>query len=134
MNTDWMEQAACRGMNVNSFVLDHDPQVIRAIREAKKVCANCLVVTDCLEFALAIGEECFGVWGNTSQRERREIRSQRERGEPAPVRIRVNRTVDPKTVSGPHGSTVAFNEGCRCVLCTSASRRRKIHQRSKEKV
>lgn len=42
---------------------------------AKKVCATCPVRVECLEWALA--HENHGVWGGTSERERRTIRRRR---------------------------------------------------------
>jgi WhiB family redox-sensing transcriptional regulator len=44
------------------------------IAEAKAVCAACPVRIDCLGYALETGQDA-GVWGGTSEKERREIRS-----------------------------------------------------------
>jgi len=49
------------------------------IAEAKAVCAYCPVRADCLGYALATGQDA-GVWGGTTEDERRQIRSAR----PAP--------------------------------------------------
>lgn len=43
---------------------------------AKEVCAGCPVRQECLEFALA-EREVYGVWGGTSERERRRMRRER---------------------------------------------------------
>jgi hypothetical protein len=48
------------------------------INEAKAICAGCLVKAECLAYAMEwnIGH---GIWGGTSERERREMRKQRRR-------------------------------------------------------
>jgi len=40
------------------------------VREAKKVCAKCPIRERCLDLALE-NHEAYGVWGGTSERERR---------------------------------------------------------------
>ena len=42
-------------------------------RDAKKVCTECEVKVECLEYALA-NDERFGIWGGLSERERRKLR------------------------------------------------------------
>jgi hypothetical protein len=49
-----------------------------AIEEAKKVCAGCLVKAECLEYALE-WNIAHGLWGGTSERERRQLRKERNR-------------------------------------------------------
>jgi WhiB family redox-sensing transcriptional regulator len=49
--------------------------------EAKAVCAGCPVTEDCLWFALGATDDRvpvqkFGIWGGTSERERRRLRRQ----------------------------------------------------------
>ena len=65
--------AACRGCDPNLFF----PERGVSTDEAKKVCKGCPVRAECLEFAL-VNVEKFGVFGGTSERERRRLR--RERG------------------------------------------------------
>lgn len=45
---------------------------------AERVCSRCAVRSDCLEFALASWQQ--GVWGGKSEKERRSIRRQRNKG------------------------------------------------------
>jgi WhiB family redox-sensing transcriptional regulator len=40
--------------------------------EAKSVCANCIHKAECLEWALV--NEGFGIWGGTTEMQRRQIR------------------------------------------------------------
>lgn len=49
---------------------------------AKRICGGCSVRAECLEFALA-RDERFGVWGGTSERERRRITAQRRQAQAA---------------------------------------------------
>ena len=44
------------------------------IAEAKAICARCLVIAECLGYALATGQDA-GVWGGTTEQERRALRS-----------------------------------------------------------
>ena len=52
------------------------PERGASTREAKEVCRGCVVLGDCLEYALDHGEK-FGIWGGMSERERRRLRRQR---------------------------------------------------------
>lgn len=69
---DWVEQAACAGVDPDLFFPDRGAS--RAA--ARRVCAGCPVRAECLEYALEAGEK-FGVWGGTSEKERRAMRRQR---------------------------------------------------------
>ncbi len=48
------------------------PKNIKGVRAAKAICNECVVKEDCLEFAIDNRED-FGIWGGTSERERRKI-------------------------------------------------------------
>jgi len=71
---DWRHDAECRGENPELFfpVGTGDSAVYQAVR-AKAVCARCPVAGDCLAWALATGQDA-GVWGRTTEEERRAIR------------------------------------------------------------
>lgn len=71
-NTDrsWMGEAACRGMDITTFFPgQHDK---KSIISARKVCERCMVSDQCAEYGL---EEDHGVWGGTTGRQRRKVRS-----------------------------------------------------------
>ncbi len=68
----WHGYANCSGVDPDLFF----PERGASTREAKEVCRGCVVREDCLEWALAAGEK-FGIWGGTSERERRRIRKAR---------------------------------------------------------
>lgn len=65
----WHDDAACRGMDPELWF----PRRGEPTRPAQDVCATCPVVADCLDWALGNGEQ-FGIWGGTSERERRRMR------------------------------------------------------------
>jgi WhiB family redox-sensing transcriptional regulator len=69
-STDWRLAAACRGLDTKLFF----PERGEDQYEAKIVCANCPVRAECL--AAGINEKT-GVWGGTSERERRALRRAR---------------------------------------------------------
>ena len=70
---DWRRQAVCAQTDPEAFFPDKGG----SSRDAKAVCARCPVISECLEFALA-HDERFGIWGGTSERERRRIGRERQ--------------------------------------------------------
>jgi WhiB family redox-sensing transcriptional regulator len=68
----WQANANCVGVDPDIFF----PERGASTREAKAICAACKVKTECLNYALDNGEK-FGIWGGTSERERRRLRRAR---------------------------------------------------------
>jgi WhiB family redox-sensing transcriptional regulator len=68
----WMDHANCAGCDPNLFF----PERGASTKEAKAVCAACVVRETCLEYAMAQGIK-HGIWGGRSERERRRIRIER---------------------------------------------------------
>jgi WhiB family redox-sensing transcriptional regulator len=70
---DWMKSAACRDQNTaDFFILRGDPQQrVKRVR-AYAICRDCPVKRDCLDYAVVNHE--LGIWGGTTDRERRIIR------------------------------------------------------------
>lgn len=73
---EWYAFANCLGAAPGLFFTERGQNA--EVREAKAVCAGCVVRDECLDYALAVPEK-FGVWGGLSERERRRIRSKRLR-------------------------------------------------------
>lgn len=71
----WREDAACKGMDVDMFY----PERGKNGREAIAVCAGCLVVKECLHFALSNSIK-VGVFGGTTEFHRRKMRGKYETG------------------------------------------------------
>ncbi len=65
----WQERALCAQTDPEAFF----PEKGGSTREAKKICSQCPVRAECLEYALA-NDERFGIWGGLSERERRRLR------------------------------------------------------------
>ena len=65
----WQERALCAQTDPEAFF----PEKGGSTREAKKVCLNCEVRQECLEYALA-NDARFGIWGGLSERERRKLK------------------------------------------------------------
>jgi len=74
MNQEWRERANCKGIETSLFYPEkgHEGQGI----DAKAVCWGCVVREECLSYALKIGER-FGIWGGTSERQRKRMRAER---------------------------------------------------------
>ncbi len=65
----WQEQALCAQTDPEAFF----PEKGGSTREAKRVCQNCEVRSECLDYALS-NDERFGIWGGLSERERRQLK------------------------------------------------------------
>ena len=74
IDEDWRGDAACRHTDPDLFFpVGTTGPAIEQIEAAKAVCRGCEVQRPCLEFALATNQEA-GVWGGTSEEERRKLR------------------------------------------------------------
>lgn len=77
---DWMIDAKCRGITATS--LFYPDRSNDQVMQAKAVCKGedgskpCPVLQECFDYAMDT-EEKFGVWGGTSERERRRIKKAR---------------------------------------------------------
>ena len=65
----WQEDALCSQTDPEAFF----PEKGGSTRDAKRICAQCTVKSECLEYALK-NDERFGIWGGLSERERRRLR------------------------------------------------------------
>jgi WhiB family transcriptional regulator, redox-sensing transcriptional regulator len=73
---DWREQSACRDTDPDLFFpVGTTGPAIEQIENAKAVCRVCDVQKNCLEYALVTNQDS-GIWGGTSEEERRAIRRQ----------------------------------------------------------
>ena len=71
---DWRQEAACRDVDPEIFfpIGTHGPALVQ-VEQAKKICRRCPAVDECLQFALESGQDA-GVWGGTTEDERRSLR------------------------------------------------------------
>lgn len=63
----WMEDARCVGAPLEMFF----PDIGESSAKARRVCAKCPVKAECLQYGLG---ELTGIWGGTTDKERRVIR------------------------------------------------------------
>ena len=71
---DWRTRSSCRDTAPDMFFpVGTTGLALDQIAAAKAVCSSCEVQSACLEFALATNQES-GVWGGTSEEERRKLR------------------------------------------------------------
>jgi WhiB family redox-sensing transcriptional regulator len=70
---NWRAEARCLGLDPEIFFpgRDYDAQ-----QYALSICRDCSVQQPCLEFILSV-EEGGGVWGNTTERQRKGMRGNR---------------------------------------------------------
>lgn len=74
---EWRDLALCRDTDPDLFFpVGTTGVALLQIEHAKKVCAECKVTRECLDFALASNQDS-GVWGGLSEDERRAIRRRR---------------------------------------------------------
>ena len=76
----WQLKAACRGPQASVFfppshVERKDEKLDRETR-AKCICADCLVRSDCLDYAIKIREP-HGIWGGLNEIERKQVLERR---------------------------------------------------------
>ena len=70
----WRRDAECKDLDPNLFFpVGVTGAAVDQIETAKGICAGCPVRQECLEFAITSNQE-FGVWGGTSEDERRVLR------------------------------------------------------------
>jgi WhiB family transcriptional regulator, redox-sensing transcriptional regulator len=76
---EWVHRARCKDEDPELFfpIGTTGPAAIQTER-AKSVCMRCDVRSDCLEWAMATGQDA-GVWGGLSEEERRALRRARRR-------------------------------------------------------
>ncbi len=70
----WYPVGACSDVEPDVMF----PTDVRGNEIAKNICAGCAVTSLCLEYALETRQK-HGVWGGTSERDRRRILRQRRR-------------------------------------------------------
>jgi len=71
---DWRDGAACRDTDPDLFFpVGTTGPALEQIAAAKEVCCQCDVQAECLEFAIVTNQDS-GVWGGTSEEERRKLR------------------------------------------------------------
>jgi len=71
---EWRDRAACRDMDPDLFFpIGTTGPALDQIEAAKGICRVCPVKDPCLEYALATNQEA-GIWGATSEEERRKLR------------------------------------------------------------
>lgn len=71
--TAWMRDALCRDLTTEQKDRWFFPDRGAPTGPAKTICSECTVKAECLEYALSEGMK-HGIWGGTSERERRAIR------------------------------------------------------------
>ena len=72
----WRRHASCRDTDPDLFFpIGTTGPAIEQIEAAKAVCETCEVKDMCLDFALTTNQDS-GIWGGTSEEERRKIRRQ----------------------------------------------------------
>lgn len=70
----WRDRAACRGSDPELFFpVGASGVALDEIEAAKALCGSCVVKAECLQFALERNQEA-GIWGGTSEDERRRLR------------------------------------------------------------
>lgn len=89
----WRHEAICRETDPELFFpVGTTGQALLQIDRAKEVCAECTVRISCLQFALETNQDS-GIWGGTSEEERRNIRRQIAARNRAAVQLKAHSAV-----------------------------------------
>ncbi|MFE7421144.1 WhiB family transcriptional regulator [Rhodococcus sp. NPDC057529] len=86
---DWQLEARCRYLDPDVFFArdnETKPGRIRRERVARRICHECPVQAVCRDYALSVGEP-YGVWGGTSEADRRGFTHQPETAAQEPLRL-----------------------------------------------
>jgi WhiB family redox-sensing transcriptional regulator len=76
LDEGWRAKAACAEVDPDLFFpVGVTGPAVGQIAAAKAVCGECTVQAECLDFAISTNQE-YGVWGATSEEERRVLRRQ----------------------------------------------------------
>lgn len=75
IDREWMNEARCASPDIprSAFFSDR----AKDVRRAKAICKHCPVIAECLNYALSVDTYDNGVWGGTSEEERRKLRKQK---------------------------------------------------------
>lgn len=68
----WFADANCLGLDPAVFITERG----ESLEPARRVCAGCVVRDECLDYALTRSPRVVGVWGGTTERERRAMRKE----------------------------------------------------------
>jgi hypothetical protein len=66
------EEANCADTDSEAFFTEEKASTYPNIHMLRKICGNCTVVDQCLDYALR--HEVMGYWGNTTEYQRKELR------------------------------------------------------------
>jgi WhiB family redox-sensing transcriptional regulator len=77
---EWARDAACKDLEPEEAHAYFFPQRGGSAKAGRALCKRCPVAAQCLELALTEGE-AFGIWGGTSERQRRVLRREMEASE-----------------------------------------------------
>jgi hypothetical protein len=66
------EEANCADTDSEAFFTEEKASTYPNIHMLRKICGNCSVVNECLDYALR--HEVMGYWGNTTEYQRKDIR------------------------------------------------------------
>jgi WhiB family redox-sensing transcriptional regulator len=81
-DSNWFELAACKGLGKLMFPKEHKD--ITYIAEARRICSNCPVKPQCLEYALEFPPaDMHGVWAGLTSRQ---LAAEQRRRKIKPVR------------------------------------------------
>ncbi|MEV6028470.1 WhiB family transcriptional regulator [Streptomyces sp. NPDC052036] len=81
----WRERAECLRADPDLFFpISNSGLTLRQIDEAKAVCGRCPVVEQCLGWAVRTGQ-VEGIWGGTTEGERRALRRRGTTSCPGPA-------------------------------------------------
>lgn len=75
MTRPWAAKALCAQPIIDAAAFYAEEATNLRPRDAQKVCQQCPVVAECLAYALE--HEDYGVWGGTTENERRKMRTRR---------------------------------------------------------
>lgn len=104
---DWQDGALCAQTDPELWF----PGVGEPAIPAKRICAVCPVREACLDYALAAGPRIYGIWGGTTEKERRQLRTVPRPSGPRETTLARQRRVEQLTLLGWSVEQIAVELG-----------------------
>ena len=71
-DSDWMVDANCKDTDSDYFFTQGDATAYEDKNLISRICSNCDVLKECQDYSIKY--DVLGWWGNTSEKQRRDIR------------------------------------------------------------
>ena len=72
-------QRACANTDTEAFFPERAGGPSGVVKRAKRICSTCPVLDECLDYAMNTQPHVYGIWGGTTESQRRNLRRKARR-------------------------------------------------------